>query len=220
MDEFKKMSNEKEVSVFLNEIVTVLHDINTTYSVSLVEDGVLTKERVSARDTATDNFLKQVVENIRENIKFATLSKKAKEIEVLKAERDNLKSKVERAQQIIDETKKEMEKSKKATVNDIKRKLQIGRDRIIAIAETSNSLGKQINKSGELPQMIDTLNNIRESIEILTNELLDVGLWDSDEMRPNTLPIIVEVPIETPKKKPAARKSAKKNVDDNPAPMK
>ena len=38
-----------------------------------------------------------------------------------------------------------IEKTKKATHNSLKKKLQIGRDKIVAIAETSTVLGEYIN---------------------------------------------------------------------------
>lgn len=123
----------------------------------------------------------------------------------LTAERDNLKNKVSRASTLIDEAQGEAVKAKKATINDTKKKLQIARDRLVAIASTSNILGSQINDTSDKAIMIDTLNNIIKSTGIVVDELSAVGLWDLDEDKPVITPF--EVVVLTPKKRTNKKKN-------------
>jgi len=105
------------------------------------------------------------------------------------AQRDNLQNKVNRAQALIDEAQAENTKAKKIALGEAKRKLQITRDRLVAVASTSTILGSQINEAQDNAVMIDTLNNIIASVGIITDELACLGLWDIDEIRPQTTPI-------------------------------
>jgi len=124
---------------------------------------------------------------------------KADVVSQLTAERDNLQSKVNLAMELIEEAKNDTLKVKKATICETKKKLQITRDRIVAIASTSTVLGMQINQTDDKSVMIDTINNIIASIGIVTGELSDLGLWDSDEDKPVIKPVVIENGI---KKKP------------------
>ncbi len=124
---------------------------------------------------------------------------KADVISQLTAEKDNLQSKVSRATELIEEAKNDAVRVKKATIGETKKKLQITRDRIVAIASTSTVLGMQINQADDKSVMIDTLNNIIASVGIVTGELSDIGLWDSDEDKPVITPVVIENDI---KKKP------------------
>lgn len=134
---------------------------------------------------------------------YEITTQKVDVISQLTAERDNLQGKVNRAAELIDEAKKESAKIKKATISETKNKLQIARDRIVAIASTSNILGIQINQTDDKSIMIDTLNNIIASVEIITGELSNAGLWDSDEDKPVITPVEF---VAGAKKKPEKRK--------------
>ena len=215
-EKFETLSSEKEIRVFLNEIITALHDINNATVSSLVKDGAMSEERATNKVAQTDTLLKQIVDNIYENIKIDNLNKKAKAYDALKTERDALASKVERAKDMLAEKDVEIEKTKKATQNELKKKLQIGRDKVVAIAETSTALGSHISSS----EAIDILNNIRDNVGLLTAEMISLGLWDEDDVKPNVEPIVVKVaePVaettdtvveEKPKKK-TTRKTTKK----------
>lgn len=215
-EKFETLSSEKEIRVFLNEIITALHDINNATVSSLVKDGAMSEERAANKVAQTDTLLKQIVDNIYENIKIDNLNKKAKAYDALKTERDALASKVERAKDMLAEKDVEIEKTKKATQNELKKKLQIGRDKVVAIAETSTALGSHISSS----EAIDILNNIRDNVGLLTAEMISLGLWDEDDVKPNVEPIVVKVaePVaettdtvveEKPKKK-TTRKTTKK----------
>ena len=215
-EKFASLSSEKEIRAFLNEIITALHDINNATVSSLVKDGAMSEERAANKVAQTDTLLKQIVDNIYENIKIDNLNKKAKAYDALKTERDALASKVERAKDMLAEKDVEIEKTKKATQNELKKKLQIGRDKVVAIAETSTALGSHISSS----EAIDILNNIRDNVGLLTAEMISLGLWDEDDVKPNVEPIVVKVaePVaettdtvveEKPKKK-TTRKTTKK----------
>ena len=215
-EKFASLSSEKEIRAFLNEIITALHDINNATVSSLVKDGAMSEERATNKVAQTDTLLKQIVDNIYENIKIDNLNKKAKAYDALKTERDALASKVERAKDMLAEKDVEIEKTKKATQNELKKKLQIGRDKVVAIAETSTALGSHISSS----EAIDILNNIRDNVGLLTAEMISLGLWDEDDVKPNVEPIVVKVaePVaettdtvveEKPKKK-TTRKTTKK----------
>lgn len=219
-EKFETLSSEKEIRVFLNEIITALHDINNATVSSLVKDGAMSEERAANKVAQTDTLLKQIVDNIYENIKIDNLNKKAKAYDALKTERDALASKVERAKDMLAEKDVEIEKTKKATQNELKKKLQIGRDKVVAIAETSTALGSHISSS----EAIDILNNIRDNVGLLTAEMISLGLWDEDDVKPNVEPIVVKVaePVaettdtvveEKPKKK-TTRKTTKKVVEE------
>lgn len=108
----------------------------------------------------------------------------ATDILKLTEERNKLKEKVNRAQGLIDEAQAEVAKVKKATTNEMKRKLQITRDRLVAISSTVHIIGSQINEAKSAEITIDTLNNIIASIGIVTDELVSLGLWDTDEVKP------------------------------------
>ena len=215
-EKFASLSSEKEIRAFLNEIITALHDINNATVSSLVKDGAMSEERAANKVAQTDTLLKQIVDNIYENIKIDNLNKKAKAYDALKTERDALASKVERAKDMLAEKDVEIEKTKKATQNELKKKLQIGRDKVVAIAETSTALGSHISNS----EAIDILNNIRDNVGLLTAEMISLGLWDEDDVKPNIEPIVIKVaePVaettdtvveEKPKKK-TTRKTTKK----------
>ena len=215
-EKFASLSSEKEIRAFLNEIITALHDINNATVSFLVKDGAMSEERAANKVAQTDTLLKQIVDNIYENIKIDNLNKKAKAYDALKTERDALASKVERAKDMLAEKDVEIEKTKKATQNELKKKLQIGRDKVVAIAETSTALGSHISSS----EAIDILNNIRDNVGLLTAEMISLGLWDEDDVKPNVEPIVVKVaePVaettdtvveEKPKKK-TTRKTTKK----------
>lgn len=217
-EKFASLSSEKEIRAFLNEIITVLHDINNATVSSLVKEGAMSEERAANKVAQTDTLLKQIVDNIYENIKIDNLNKKAKAFDALKAEKDVLASKVERAKDMLAEKDAEIEKTKKATQNELKKKLQIGRDRVVAIAETSTALGAHISSS----EAIDILNNIKDNVGLLTAEMVSLGLWDEDDIKPNVEPIIEKVAepvadetdstvVEKPKKK-TTRKTTKKVV--------
>ena len=122
-EKFETLSSEKEIRVFLNEIITALHDINNATVSSLVKDGAMSEERAANKVAQTDTLLKQIVDNIYENIKIDNLNKKAKAYDALKTERDALASKVERAKDMLAEKDVEIEKTKKATQNELKKKL-------------------------------------------------------------------------------------------------
>ena len=216
-EKFSTLSSEKEIRAFLNEIITALHDINNATVSSLVKNGAMADERASNKAAQTDMLLKQIVDNICDNIRIDNLNKKAKAYETIKAEKEALAFKVERAKEMLAEKDVEIEKARKTTRNEIKKKLQIGRDKVIAIAETSTVLGEHIGNA----EAIDVLNNIRENIGLLTNEMILLGLWDEDDIKPNVEPIAVKTVQsaaqttkstnneEKPKKK-TARKTTKK----------
>ena len=219
-ERFATLSSEKEIKAFLNEIITALHDINNAAVSSLVKDGAMSEERANNKGSQTDTLLKQIVDNIYENIKIDNLHKKAKAYDALKTERDTLASKVERAKDMLAEKDAEIEKTKKATKNELKKKLQIGRDKVVAIAETSTALSTHISSS----EAIDILNNIRDNVGLLTEEMVSLGLWDEDDVKPNIEPIVIKVaePVseptdtaveEKPKKK-TTRKTTKKVVEE------
>lgn len=128
----------------------------------------------------------------------------ATDISKLTEERNKLQDKVNRAQELIDEAQKEVTKVKKATTNEIKRKLQITRDRLVAISSTVHIVGTQINESKSAETTIDTLNNITASIGIVTDELVSLGLWDNDDVKPELQPInlLKATPKKVTRKKP------------------
>ena len=68
-EKFASLSSEKEIRAFLNEIITALHDINNATVSSLVKDGAMSEERANNKGAQTDTLLKQIVDNIYENIK-------------------------------------------------------------------------------------------------------------------------------------------------------
>lgn len=117
---------------------------------------------------------------------------KTSTISQLMVERDHLKNKVDRAAELIANAKNETAKTRKAATGEIKKKLQITRDRILAIDATSSALGKQINQEENQALMADTLNNIIASVKIIFEELSNAGLWDDDEARPMGEPVIVK----------------------------
>ena len=191
VEKFESLSSEKEMRVYLNEIIAALHDIHCTTLSSLTNDGALSEDRANTKKEQTDALLRQSAENILENIRIVNLTKKAKAYEALKKENESLLSKVEKAKEIISEKEAEIEKAKKATRNDIKRKLQIGRDRIVAIANTSTALGECVDDAAS----IDILNNIRENVGLLTEEMVAQGLWGEDEEKPNVEPLVAKVKV-------------------------
>ena len=128
------------------------------------------------------------------------LAKEAEEVSKVVIERDNLKATVNRAQSLIDEARNETLKAKRMTVVETKKKLQIARDRLVATAITSNSLGEQLNSSRDIQTMEDTLNNIFLNIDVITNELTALELWDDDEEKPNVV-LIKLMPVDSITKK-------------------
>jgi hypothetical protein len=102
----------------------------------------------------------------------------------LTIESDELRSKVSRASALIEDAQSEAKRSHKAAISDARKKLQIVRDRLFAIVSTTKSLEVQINGQGERNVMIDTLNNIVASVDIISNELVAAGLWDINEDLP------------------------------------
>lgn len=198
LEKFASLSSEKEIKSFLSEIILALHEINNVSLESMVKSGTMSQERSNAKQEETNALLKQIVDNIYENIKINNLAKKDKEYDALKKENEILASKVDRAIEMLKEKDVEIEKTKKATQTALKRKLQIGRDKIIAIAETSTVLGEHISDE----ESIGILNNIRENVGLLTEEMLSLGLWDEDETKPNVSPIVakVAVPVSEPAK--------------------
>lgn len=129
---------------------------------------------------------------------------------LIKTERDNLQKKVNRAQTLIDEANAEIVKAKRGVINDTKRKLQITRDRLVVVAATSNILGTQINSSTDTSIMMDTLNNIISSVGIVAEELTNLGLWDTDDIKPIITPLenasIANMPIKDTNKKKTSPK--------------
>lgn len=226
LEKFALLSSEKEIKSFLSEIILALHEINNVSLESMVKSGTMSQERSNAKQEETNALLKQIVDNIYENIKINNLAKKAKEYDALKKENEILASKVDRAIEMLKEKDVEIEKTKKATQTALKRKLQIGRDKIIAIAETSTILGEHINDE----ESIGILNNIRANVGLLTEEMLFLGLWDYDDIKPDVTPIaakVVSEPAEitveeTPKevttedkpKKTTTKKTTKKVVTE------
>ena len=213
LEKFASLSSEKEIRTFLNEIILGLYEINNSTLESLVKSNVMSEERLNAKQEQTNLLLKQIVDNIYENIKINNLAKKAKETDTLKKENETLSGKVDRAIEMLKEKDNEIEKTKKATQNSMKKKLQIGRDKIIAIAETSKVLGEHISDE----ESIGILNNIRENVGLLTEEMLSLGLWDEDETKPNVSPIVakVTVPVSEPKELPievTAKEKTKKKT--------
>ena len=198
LEKYASLSSEKDIKGFLNEVILALYEINNASLESLVKNGVMSEERLNAKQEQTNSLLKQIVDSIYENIKINNLAKKAKETETLKKENETLSGKVDRAIEMLKEKDIEIDKTKKATQNSLKKKLQIGRDKIIAIAETSTVLGEHINDE----ESIGILNNIRENVGLLTEEMLSLGLWDEDETKPNVSPIVakIEVPVSKPAK--------------------
>ena len=191
LENFESLSSEKEMRAYLNEIITALHEINCSSLSSLLKEGALSDDRANSKQEQTDVLLKQIAENILENIRIMNLTKKAKAYEALKKENENLSSKIEKAKEIINEKEAEIEKAKKATRNDIKRKLQIGRDKIVAIANTSTALGECVDDAAS----IDILNNIRENVGLLTEAMVAQGLWGEDEEKPNVEPLVAKVKV-------------------------
>jgi hypothetical protein len=191
LENFESLSSEKEMRAYLNEIITALHEINCSSLSSLLKEGALSDDRANSKQEQTDVLLKQIAENILENIRIMNLTKKAKAYEVLKKENENLSSKIEKAKEIISEKEAEIEKAKKATRNDIKRKLQIGRDKIVAIANTSTALGECVDDAAS----IDILNNIRDNVGLLTEEMVALGLWGEEEEKPNVEPLVAKVKV-------------------------
>ena len=218
-EKFAALSSEKEIKTFLNEIITALHDINNATFSSLVKSGAMSEERASNKRSQTDTLLKQIVDNIYENIRIDNLNKKARDYDALKVEKEALASKVEKAKEMLAEKDVEIEKARKSTRNELKKKLQIGRDKVIAIAETSTVLGEHMGST----EAIDILNNIRDNIGLLTDEMISLGLWDDDDVKPNVDPIVAKtvqsivqstetVTIEEKPKKKTTRKTTKKAV--------
>lgn len=191
LENFESLSSEKEMRAYLNEIITALHEINCSSLSSLLKEGALSDDRANSKQEQTDVLLKQIAENILENIRIMNLTKKAKAYEALKKENENLSSKIEKAKEIISEKEAEIEKAKKATRNDIKRKLQIGRDKIVAIANTSTALGECVDDAAS----IDILNNIRDNLGLLTEEMVALGLWGEEEEKPNVEPLVAKVKV-------------------------
>lgn len=130
--------------------------------------------------------------------------RQTKALTQLAQERDALRDKVGRAAALIEEAQVEAAKAQKAALNETRKKLQIARDRLAAIAQTARSLGEQINSNGGRAAMIDTVNNILASADILTEELSRVGLWDANEDKPDFTPVEAKKPIKkkAPRKKP------------------
>lgn len=210
LDKVNSFTTEKETVAFISDLFTVLHEINVMTASELIENGIMSEERAKLKETQIDAWLRQANESVRDNIKMIALTKKLNEYNAIKAERDNLASKVARAKEIINEKETEIEKAKKGTKNELKKRLQLGRDRIVAIAETSTVLGKQINDNEQGVAVIDTINNIRENVRLLTEEMTALGLWDQDEVKPNVTPIEV---ISAEKPKTATRKTATKKAE-------
>jgi|LSQX01.2.fsa_nt_gb hypothetical protein len=225
LDEYSKISSDDETSYFINDLADTLCLINEEYSNTLVEYGLYSKEKAIQKNSITEKYIKQATENVKENIKLSMICKKAVEAELTKAEneslkidKENLTNKVRKAQELINEAQIEVEKTKKATLNNIKKNMQISRDRIVAIVNTTFTLGDQINKKSDIASMEVTLNNIIENIGILTDEFSLAGLWDSDEYKPSIKPILLEdskgqenvIPKKTNRKR-----TAKKILDEN-----
>lgn len=128
-----------------------------------------------------------------------------KKIIQLVQEKNKFEKQIERAKGLIEDANSEVVKAKKGTINEMKRKLQIARDRIVAISTTADALGKQINNSTEKKMMLTTLNNMISSTGIIYSELLSLGLWDEKEVKPDFTPMNVKE-IPTQKKRPIRRK--------------
>lgn len=212
-DELNKAKNEKEKISILNEIMTVLHDFNENCSSIIVEEGVISKEKAASKNAATDSYLKQSLESIKETIKLSTLALRVKQIETIEAEKEELKSKVERAQQLIDEAKKDAEKSKIATLNGIKNNMKISRDKIVALANTTSSLSEYINNSEQPVETLTTYNNIALNINMLVEELCNLGLWDEAEAKP-IVNVVGTAKVEDEPKKKITRKTTKKVAEE------
>lgn len=211
-NEYKKMNTKIEISDFINDLTEVMHYINEDYSNRLVEAGLYTKEKTSTRNTITYKYMRQSADAIIENI---TLSELCREAMKLKTENENLKLKVERAQSEIEKSKLEVEKAKKSSLSSMKKKMQASRDRIVSIAETSALLGDQINSKNDAAVMVDTLNNIIASVGILSDEFSEAGLWDQEENKPNTIPVVLKLVVEPEHLKRTRKTATKKETEEH-----
>lgn len=213
-DEINKAKSEKEKVKIISEIITVLHEVNENCSIAIVEEGLLTKEKAALKNTTTDSYLKQSLESIKETIKLSSIAMRVKEIEKIEAEKEDLKKKIERAQQLIDEAKKDADKAKNATLIGIKNNMKISRDKIVALANTTSLFSGYINTLEQPIEILNTYNNIALNINMLVEELSNVGLWDENETKPVVDVVSISKIVEEPKKK-ATRKSTKK-IEDEP----
>lgn len=244
LDEYNKIKSDAEISYFINDLSDVLNFINEEYLNKLVDHGLYSKEKAIQKNSITEKYLKQASDNVIENIKLSVICKKAVDGELikteidslkiekeklkiendsLKIEKENLTNKVRKAQELINEAQIEVERTKKSTLNNIKKNMQISRDRIVAIANTTFTLGDQINNRSDAESMEVTLNNIVKSIGILTDEFSGAGLWDPDEYKPTIKPILLEddkgqekeVPKKTNKKRTGKKALEDNNNDEN-----
>jgi hypothetical protein len=166
LEKYASLSSEKDIKGFLNEVILALYEINNASLESLVKSGVMSEERLNAKQEQTNLLLNQIVDSIYENIKINNLAKKAKATETLKKENETLSGKVDRAIEMLKEKDIEIEKTKKATQNSLKKKLQIGRDKIIAIAETSTVLGEHINDEESITNILNDFGSLAEDRNI------------------------------------------------------
>ena len=212
-EKFSELKNEREMSLFLNEVITFLHDTNEQCFKELSETGLFSKDRLSLRFAGVDNGLKQAVETIKENIKIVGLSKKNKEISEIKLECNDLKNKINRAQLLIDEAKEETVKTKRKVFMETKNKLQITRDKLVAVANTSKSLGEQINDKCSKDEVEDTLNNIVMNVGLIVDELVMLELWNEDEEKPSISKIKLKKAPRSTKKTTTRKKTAAKKKE-------
>lgn len=207
MDNFITVSDEKEMSIFLSEIITFLHDVNEQQIPDLVELQVYSREKAASRIKTADDLLRQALEITKENMKLLQLTKKAIEMNAIIAERDKLRASISRAQALINEAKLETEKAQRGAINKTKKQLQITRDRIVTVAETSQILGEQIVSAGNISTMIDTVNNILANIGLVSDEMQSLGLWDEEDIKPKYNPITYTIDT---KEKQVEKKPVKK----------
>lgn len=106
------------------------------------------------------------------------------EVERLRRSNEILEQKLLRAQGIIDDLKAEIPKSNKQTVCGLNRKLQITRDRLVAISRTTNVITNQTPQINENSSVRIALDNIQESVTIIADEMEQLGLWEHDHIKP------------------------------------
>jgi hypothetical protein len=184
-DEMFKAKTENEKTSLLNEILKALHEVNESFCATIVEEGIYSKEKYNIECANIDNYLKQLSECIKESIRLYVISMRLKEIVKIELENSDLKNKIVRAQQLIDDAKVDASKTKKATINCIKSNMKISRDKIIAIANTTSILSAYIKPLEQPTEMLETYNNILLNIGMLVEELSNAGLWDENDEKPD-----------------------------------
>lgn len=117
------------------------------------------------------------------------------------------------AEESINEEKDNIRKEAKKTLNDIKRKTQPVRDSINSISKTAKLLGDQIERKSDKNNVIITLNNIFEFLEIVSKTLTELNLWSGDEEKPEIVKF-ENTPKKTTKKakRDKTQEDIKKNV--------